>query len=52
MDSVTISIQGMPGLVVGACIGYWVLGKLKLTQFKWLIRIMATAAAIKLLFLG
>lgn len=51
-ESITISFQGIPGLVLGACIGYWVVGKLKLTQFKWLIRIMATIAAIKLLLIG
>ncbi|MCJ8341075.1 MAG: sulfite exporter TauE/SafE family protein [Pseudomonadales bacterium] len=52
IESTIISLQSIPGLVIGACIGYWLLGKLKLIQFKWLIRIMASLAAIKLLLVG
>ncbi len=52
VESTIISLQSIPGLVVGAGIGYWLLGKLKLVQFKWLIRIMASLAAIKLLVVG
>jgi hypothetical protein len=44
-----LSLQCLPGLVVGALLGYYVLGKLNIAQFKWLIRIMAAIAAIKLL---
>ncbi|NRA22804.1 MAG: sulfite exporter TauE/SafE family protein [Oceanospirillaceae bacterium] len=49
MESTLISLQTIPGLVIGAAIGYWVLGKLELVQFKWLIRIMAAIAAVKLM---
>ncbi|NQZ30422.1 MAG: sulfite exporter TauE/SafE family protein [Oceanospirillaceae bacterium] len=49
MESTMISLQTIPGLIIGAGIGYWVLGKLALTQFKWLIRIMAGIAAVKLM---
>ena len=52
IESTIISLQSIPGLVIGACIGYWLVGKLKLVQFKWLIRIMASLAAIKLLLVG
>ncbi|MGH1543110.1 MAG: sulfite exporter TauE/SafE family protein [Arenicella sp.] len=44
-----LSMQGIPGLVVGAAIGYCLLRRLNLKQFKWLIRGMAAIAAIKLL---
>jgi len=43
------SLRCLPGLVIGACIGYWLLKRLNLTQFKWLIRIMAAIAAVKLM---
>ncbi len=36
-------------LTIGAIIGYYLLKKLNLNQFKWLIRIIAMIAAIKLL---
>ena len=48
METTIISLQGIPGLVIGAAIGYYFLKRLKLTQFKWLIRGMATIAAVKL----
>ncbi len=48
-QSTMLSLQCLPGLIVGAVIGYYVLGKLNVAQFKWLIRIMAMIAAIKLL---
>ncbi len=47
-DSLTLSIYGLPALVLGASIGYWLLRRLNIAQFKWLIRIMASLAAIKL----
>ncbi|RVU84437.1 sulfite exporter TauE/SafE family protein [Leucothrix sargassi] len=52
MESTLISLQGIPGLVVGAMIGYYFLKRLDLNQFKWLIRGMAALAALKLLVLG
>ncbi|EPJ45671.1 MAG: hypothetical protein OFPII_26860 [Osedax symbiont Rs1] len=48
-ETALISLQAVPGLVIGAFLGYWLLGKLQLTQFKWLIRIMASIAALKLM---
>jgi uncharacterized membrane protein YfcA len=51
-QSAMLSLQCLPGLIVGAMIGYYVLSKLKIAQFKWLIRIMAMIAAIKLLMFG
>ncbi len=51
-ETITLSIQGVPGLIIGAVMGYWLLGRLKLLQFKWLIRGMATIAAIKLFVFG
>jgi len=50
VESTMTSLQAIPGLVVGALIGYWLLKKLNLTQFKWMIRIMASIAATKLMF--
>jgi len=50
VESTMTSLQAIPGLVVGAFIGYWLLKKLNLTQFKWMIRIMASIAATKLMF--
>lgn len=47
-DSLTLSLYGLPALMLGASIGYWLLRRLQLSQFKWLIRIMASLAAIKL----
>jgi len=50
IESTMTSFQAIPGLVVGALIGYWLLKKLNLTQFKWMIRIMASIAATKLMY--
>jgi len=47
-QSLMLSLKGLPALMLGAAIGYWLLRRLNLTQFKWLIRIMASLAAIKL----
>lgn len=43
-----ISAMALPGLLVGAFIGYHFLKKVNPVQFKWLIRIMSFMAAIKL----
>ncbi|MFT2111003.1 sulfite exporter TauE/SafE family protein [Marinomonas sp. 2405UD68-3] len=47
-SSVIISLQGVPGLIIGAFIGYHFLKKVNPNQFKWLIRGMAFAAAVNL----
>ena len=52
LESTLVSLQGFPALALGAAIGYFFLKRLNLTQFKWLIRIMATIAAIKLFVVG
>lgn len=49
LESTIISLQAIPGLVIGALLGYWLLKKIKLSQFKMLIRIMASIAAVKLI---
>ncbi len=47
--SLSISLQGIPGLILGAFVGYFLVARLKLSQFKWLIRAMAVIAAAKLM---
>ncbi|GGB96126.1 anion permease [Marinobacterium zhoushanense] len=47
-DSLRLSLYGLPAMALGAAIGYWLLRRLQLAQFKWLIRFMAGIAAIKL----
>lgn len=42
-------LVGIPGLLVGALIGGWVMQKMNLNQFRWLIRGMALLAVINLL---
>ena len=48
-ESLTISTYAIPGLLVGAFIGYHFLKHVKPVHFKWLIRIMSTLAAMKLM---
>lgn len=48
-ESLTISAYAIPGLLVGAVIGYHFLKHVKPVHFKWLIRIMSTIAAMKLM---
>ena len=50
MNETTIlySFYSLPGMVVGAFLGYWLVKKLDLIQFKWLIRGMSVVAAVKL----
>lgn len=43
-----ISLQALPGLAIGAFIGFHFLKKVNPSQFKWLIRIMSLMAAAKL----
>ena len=47
-DTILFSIYCIPGMVIGAFMGYWLVKKLDLNQFKWLIRGMSAIAAIKL----
>ncbi|MFD1383216.1 sulfite exporter TauE/SafE family protein [Rhodanobacter aciditrophus] len=48
-ESLTISTYALPGLIIGALIGYHFLKHVKPAHFKWLIRIMSTLAAMKLM---
>ncbi len=47
-DTLLMSAMNIPGLIVGAIIGYYLLNQINLKQFKWLIRVMAILGAIKL----
>ena len=47
-ETILFSVYCLPGMVIGAFMGYWLVKKLDLTQFKWLIRGMSAIAAIKL----
>lgn len=49
-DTTQMGMQALPAVLLGACIGYWLLKKLALSQFKWVIRGIAFIAAVKLIF--
>jgi len=49
------ALQGLPAVpstLLGAWLGYALLSRLALTQFKWLIRLMAALAAVKIFVMG
>lgn len=48
IETTLLGIQALPAVALGALAGYWMLRRLELAQFKWLIRGMAVAAAVKL----
>ncbi|WP_369920132.1 sulfite exporter TauE/SafE family protein [Marinomonas polaris] len=48
VESTQASLYAVPGLIVGSFIGYHFLKKVNPVQFKWMIRIMSTIAAVKL----
>lgn len=48
-DTLLLSLKTLPGLLIGAYIGYRVINRLNIQHVKWLIRGMATIAAIRLL---
>ena len=48
-ETLVITTYALPGLLVGSLIGYHFLKSVKPTHFKWLIRIMSTLAAMKLM---
>ena len=48
VESTKASLWTLPGLACGALLGIWLVGKLKLEQFKWGIRAIAAIAAIKI----
>lgn len=49
LETTLLGVKALPAVAVGALLGFWMLRRLELAQFKWLIRGMATVAAIKLL---
>jgi len=48
VESTETSLYALPGLALGSFIGFHFLKKVNPIQFKWMIRIMSTAAALKL----
>ncbi|CUB04458.1 sulfite exporter TauE/SafE family protein [Marinomonas fungiae] len=48
-ESLTMSAYALPGLLVGILIGYHFLKHVKPAHFKWLVRIISTIAAMKLM---
>ena len=48
-NSLTISAYAVPGLLVGAFFGYHFLKRVKPNHFKWLVRLLSTIAAVKLI---
>ncbi|TPE49189.1 sulfite exporter TauE/SafE family protein [Maribrevibacterium harenarium] len=47
--SLTISAYATPGLLVGALFGYHFLKRVQPNHFKWLVRLLSTIAAVKLI---
>lgn len=47
-ESLVVSTYALPGLLVGALIGFHFLKRISPIHFKWLIRIVSTIAAMKL----
>ena len=47
-STLPISLMCLPGVIVGAFLGAYLIKRINLKQFKWLIRGMAVLAAIKL----
>lgn len=47
-ESTQTSLLTLPGIALGALVGSWLVGKLRLEQFKWMIRGIAALAAVKL----
>ena len=53
LETTLLGIKALPAVAVGALLGFWLLRRLELAQFKWIIRGMAAVAAAKLfLFSG
>ncbi|MGH1441365.1 MAG: sulfite exporter TauE/SafE family protein [Cellvibrionaceae bacterium] len=50
IESVKLSLQSLPGLIIGIVAGYVFLKYINLAHLKWLIRTVAILAALKLLF--
>ncbi|MGB0664841.1 MAG: sulfite exporter TauE/SafE family protein [Pontibacterium sp.] len=48
-DTLIMSSYCIPGLLVGSIVGYWVFNQINLKQLKWVIRALASIAAVKLL---
>lgn len=48
METTLLGVKALPAVAVGALLGFFMLRRLELAQFKWIIRGMAGIAAIKL----
>lgn len=48
VESTKASLYALPGLFIGAFVGYHFLKKINPVQFKWFVRIMSAIAALKL----
>ena len=47
-ETTLLGLQSIPAMLVGGFIGYLLLRKIQLQQFKWLIRMVAAIAAVKI----
>lgn len=47
-ETTWLGFQAIPAMLVGGLVGYLLLMKMQLQQFKWLIRIVAAIAAVKI----
>ena len=50
-NTMTLGVMGIPGLIIGALAGGWLMAKMNLSQFRWLIRAMALLAVMNLVML-
>jgi len=48
-ETLRLDLMFVPAIVIGAIIGYWVLGLINVTIFKWLIRTASLVACIRLI---
>lgn len=48
-QTLTAGLSAIPGLIVGACVGAWLMSRMNLSQFRWLIRGMAMLAIVNLM---
>ncbi len=49
VETLKLDLMFLPAIVIGAIIGYWVLGLINVSMFKWLIRAASLIACIRLI---
>ncbi|MCF6321515.1 MAG: sulfite exporter TauE/SafE family protein [Rhizobiaceae bacterium] len=49
VETLKLDLMFLPAIVIGAIIGYWVLGLINVSMFKWLIRAASLVACIRLI---